>query len=423
MHRKIAVAEIEVFVATATIIKINKLYEPTRFPVGLKFNGNNPDVKSLNDWWQGRSIPASRQNIQEAMQNMGITSSSELLTKCFGLSLSDQYWVNPVETPLDWDKINFFHNDFSEDVGNALFGDAQIGGNINLASPDNTSDGWLKKKWKIIDGKRCLIKGGSMPFWQEPINEAIATALMQRLGISHIPYTVVIDDEMPHSVCECFVTPETELVSAWYISQSKKQLNHESPYQHFMKSCIESGIPGVQKSLDEMLVTDFLIFNEDRHYNNFGAVRNAQTLEWLGLAPIFDSGTSLWYNQVTFNHSALKRIKVKPFRTLHEEQIKYVSDFSWIDFSALNGIEKDFHSLLSLSPLIEESRIEKLCEMFNNRVQLLQNHIRSIEPQSVAIPPKPERLQEKFEKKKPIVDEQKANPPESVKKPNTKEKI
>lgn len=38
-------------------------------------------------------------------------------------------------------------------------------------SPDNATDGWLKKKWEIINGKRFLIKGGN----QEPLNEVIAT--------------------------------------------------------------------------------------------------------------------------------------------------------------------------------------------------------------------------------------------------------
>ena len=45
-----------------------------------------------------------------------------------------------------------------------------------------------------------------------------------------------------------------------------------------------------------MIVLDFIIANEDRHFNNFGLVRNAVTLEWIGAAPIFDCGTSLWYN-------------------------------------------------------------------------------------------------------------------------------
>lgn len=32
--------------------------------------------------------------------------------------------------------------------------------------------------------------------------------------------------------------------------------------------------------------------NKDRHFNNFGVLRNTETLEWLGMAPIYDSGSS-----------------------------------------------------------------------------------------------------------------------------------
>lgn len=63
----------------------------------------------------------------------------------FALSLSDQYWLNPAEQPLEWRKVNFYHNDFSEDVGNILFGQIPERDSIDLVSPCNTSDGWLKK--------------------------------------------------------------------------------------------------------------------------------------------------------------------------------------------------------------------------------------------------------------------------------------
>ena len=38
---------------------------------------------------------------------------------------------------------------------------------------------------------------------------------------------------------------------------------------------------------------DFLIMNEDRHLNNFGIIRDVNTLKWLDMAPIFDNGQSL----------------------------------------------------------------------------------------------------------------------------------
>ena len=68
------------------------------------------------------------------------------MMKCFALSLSDQYWLNPAEQPLEWRKVNFYHNDFSEDVGNILFGQIPERDSIDLVSPCNTSDGWLKKR-------------------------------------------------------------------------------------------------------------------------------------------------------------------------------------------------------------------------------------------------------------------------------------
>ncbi|MCL1903799.1 MAG: HipA domain-containing protein [Oscillospiraceae bacterium] len=380
MHRKIEVAEIDIELDSATILKIGNIIAPEHMPIGKSFIDNKPNRAKLDEWWRSRSIPASRQNFREAMEGLGISSSEELLTKCFGLSLSDQYWVNPTENPLKWEDVNFFDNPFSDDVGNVLFGNAEQGKEISLFSPDNTSDGWLKKKWKIIDGKRCLVKGGSMPFHQEPLNEACATAVMKRLNIPHVPYSVFVDDELPYSVCDDFINSETDLVSAYNISTALKKQNNTSSYQHYLDCCQKLGIPNAQEDIDKMLTLDYLILNEDRHYNNFGAVRNAITLEWLGLAPVFDSGTSLWYNQNQISNSphVLKRMTTKPFRTTYEEQIKLVKNFSWLDSSALNGISDEFSAILSHSLYIDEKRINDICVAFNTRVQFLSQHIQNI---------------------------------------------
>lgn len=64
-------------------------------------------------------------------------------------------------------EVNFFDNSFSDDVGNVLFGKGSSE-QMSLMSPDNTSDGWLKKKWSILDGKRCLIKGGAARLNRSP---------------------------------------------------------------------------------------------------------------------------------------------------------------------------------------------------------------------------------------------------------------
>jgi len=384
MHKKAAVAEVDISEKRARISAVGRVFNCEHLPIGITVRNGSPDVDDLDDWWQGRSIPASRQNFREAMETMGVSSASQLLTKCFGLSLSDQYWVNPAENHLDWDKINFFDNPFSEDVGNSFFQgiqDTHQKQSLNLLAPDNTSDGVLKKKWKIIDGKRRLIKGGSDPFQQEPCNEAIATLIMNRLKIECVPYHIVLEDGLPYSICENFIAPTTELVSGFYIHNMKRIENADDFYKHFSECCCELGIPNAKENFDKMLTLDYLIANKDRHMNNFGAIRNAETLEWIGLAPVYDSGTSLWHNQLDIR--AENAPCSKPFRSTHEEQIKAVTDFSWLDLSELNGIENDIAAILSKSPFIDDKRKQNICRAFSGRVETLKKYIQSIKGISI----------------------------------------
>ncbi|MDR1184781.1 MAG: hypothetical protein LBK67_08295, partial [Coriobacteriales bacterium] len=163
MHKKLPVLDLEIDEETSAIMGIGEVFHPEHIPVGIETSGDRPVRSALNAWWMGRAIPASRSGLREALQLMDVSSTSVLLLKCFGLSLSDQYWVNSHDKPQDWDRINFFDNGFSEDVGNALFGRTTEGGSdgLSLISPDNTSDGWLKKKWVVEGNRRLLVKGGS----------------------------------------------------------------------------------------------------------------------------------------------------------------------------------------------------------------------------------------------------------------------
>ena len=263
-----------------------------------------------------RSIPASRSGVREALETIGISDTKTLLIRCYGLSLSDQYWVRPANSDLTWERINFFTNDFSEDIGDILFGANKMSNAIDFSSPDNTSDGNLKKRWRIIDGKRCLIKGGSNPYRQQPLNEVIATKIMKRLGIPCIPYTLIWNKGAPYSVCSDFVDENTELVSARNIIRTQEQSDDITLYQHFVNCAEKLGIPGVVPFLDRMIVLDYIILNEDRHLNNFGAIRNAQTLEWQGMAPIFDSGNSLGCDKTVRMMKDRDEIICKPFKKI-----------------------------------------------------------------------------------------------------------
>ena len=339
MHKNIAVADMELDEATSSIQRIDAVYRPEHLPVATASKRDGVDRAALNAWWIDRCIPASRSGVRKALETLELPNTQVLLTRCFGLSLSDQYWVRPHGSDLRWERINFFENPFSEDIGDVLLGKATDAANFDFSSPDNTSDGYLKKRWKIINGKRCLLKAGSNPFMQQPFNEVIASLVAEKLGISHVPYTLLWDDDTPYSVCEDFVTPDTELVSAWRVMQSMRKDNNTSVYRHYLNCCEALGVEGMEHAVDQMIVLDYLIANEDRHQNNFGLLRSADTLEWLGAAPIFDSGSSLGYDKLTPQILSARAIECKPFKKTHHEQLKLVTSFGWIDFDRLRGVE------------------------------------------------------------------------------------
>jgi len=378
-HKDKPVLTMEIDDGTCAIIELGHLHAQERLPIGVLDSNNNVDRVMLNNWWLSRCIPASRAGLRGALDTLQITAPQLLLTKCYGLSLSDQYWVCPFNSGLKWEDINFFDNPFSDDVGNVLFGEAPDKGEFNLLSPDNTSDGWLKKKWVIADGKRKLIKSGSGVTRQEPYNEVLASIIMRRLDIPHVQYELTRIDEYPYSVCEDFITRDTELIAAWHIIQIQKKPNNISSYQHYLKCCDILGIPDMVDSIDKMLTLDYLIVNEDRHLNNFGAVRDTNTLNWIGAAPIFDSGTSMWCNEPTAKIRPLANLPSKPFRSKHSEQIKLVTSFKWFDIKVLAGIDEELREVVAGSITIDEQRRDALCYGLRKRVEQLGAYIKSKE--------------------------------------------
>ena len=374
-HKDIDVLEIELD-DHGTISSIGRTLNEGHLPVGtVQRDGSN--IKMIKDWWDGRSIPASREGLRGMLDDLGMTSSQQLLDKSFGLSLSDQYWISPRDANLKWKDINFFHNAFSDDVGDLLFGKMRVNDSkaVSLFSPDNTSDGVLKKKWKIIDGKRCLIKGGTPPNNQEIANEVLASRICERLGIPYINYEIIELDGRKYCVCEDFITGDTELVTAWHIKKLIKKDNNTSDYDSFVAKAEELGIKDARRRTDMMIVLDFIIVNTDRHYNNFGLVRNADTLEWLAVAPIYDSGTSMWCRvQPSEMDARDQRIESKPFRSKHINQIKLIKDLSWLDIGALDGIENEYAEMLTAadSDLSLEIRYRRLCNQLRRRIELLR---------------------------------------------------
>ena len=128
-----------------------------------------------------------------------------------------------------------------------------------------------------------------------------------------------------------------------------------------------------------MYILDFLIMNEDRHLNNFGIIRDVNTLKWLDVTPIFDNGMALnipYYdeNEVIISGNGRFFYEVKPF----DEIIKVVRNIKRIDISKLDDIPECFDNLLheyQHITHISDKRIYKLCVILQRQINKLKKII------------------------------------------------
>ena len=160
---------------------------------------------------------------------------------------------------------------------------------------------------------------------------------------------------------------------------TQKKNNSTSVYQHFVNCCGALGVADVVPFLDRMITLDYIIANEDRHFNNFGLIRNAETLEWIGMAPIYDSGSSLGYDKLPGQMRSEKDVGCKPFKNHHIEQLQLVQSFEWLDLLKLDDVEVIIRETLALDTdeyYIDEYRINSVVNAVKRRLQNLDQVIR-----------------------------------------------
>lgn len=368
MNKNRPLVEVEVS-ESGFIIATYKIYDESALPVGV-YVPNTSLVNKLNEWWHRRIIPASRDGLKFILHLYDIESASILSKRSLGLSLSDQYWIKPVDSDLTWDAVNFFTNEFSAELGEAFFNRGSSKPSINPFTPDASSNGWLKKKWVKINGETYLAKAGSVPLLQQPYNEVVAAKIMEALGIEHVDYKITMEDNRPLCLCKNFITTDTEFVTAHFVRAVLPKSKNDSELGHLLKCAEYLEIPNVKEFINNMLAVDFLIENTDRHYGNFGFIRDVNTLKFIGTAPLFDNGTSLWCEAL--NSEIGEPQKAMPFKSTHKEQIKLLSGYNF-NAENLSVCEDIVRDVLSQSPYIDDVRVERISNAIGNKARVLKN--------------------------------------------------
>lgn len=375
MNKNKEVALIELNYEFNIIQKIYEIYNIDYAPYSLKNAYNNKvanNERALNEWYRGRGIPDWRKDIKNLLENLNIKSPDELLNKSYALSLSDQYWIKEEnQKDLNWKDINFFTNEFKyKGYLNISLSSSNYNYDIDLHSPNNTTDGMLQKAWIIEKNKRILVKGTYYAANQEPLNEWLASEICKKLNIDYCNYEIDVIDGKIVSKCENFITEDQEIITAYDIFNSEQKDNNTNDFEHYISILEKNGIKNARKAVQDMIFIDYIVMNFDRHLKNYGIIRNVENLNWEKVTPIFDTGESMQcdklVNEINFCDSKCK------FFTNTDK--KFSDLLKYIDLSNYN-----LEGLKDIPKIFKEKLVEyqKYTDMSDERIEKIYNGLKS----------------------------------------------
>ena len=339
---------------------------------------------SLRKWWEKRSVPMSQGGVGEMLKKADVDFPEEYLVKNLGLSLTDYYWIRPVDSNLTWSKVNLYENDFAE---NHLTDGKQspvtrkrktAGSTIFSYTPNASMQGQLEKSWIIRDGKRLLLKGNRDQLSSESINEVIATELHRLQGYdNYTEYKLAKIKGRPYvygCVSEAFTTVDRELVSAYAVVTSEKKINSKSYFQHFIDVCGKHGIDKerLRADLEYQIVTDYVLSNSDRHLSNVSILRDSETLEFIRMAPIYDTGKAFFVGKpVPAKRKDLQELETVSFAGNENQLLKYVKNRKCVDISKLPD-PSWIKAMYMKDKEQDERRVNAICRAYEMKVDLLE---------------------------------------------------
>ena len=257
------------------------------FPLDLELTNDG-----IYSWLQKRSIPKNRAFVDEILKTLGlsINNTKGIIDVCKGLSLNDSYWIVPEGFAGKFSEYNLYENRFSNVLSLVAYTGVGRSKPVNTTSPELTTHGMLRKAWRHIDGKGIyLFKGGTegaANTGNEPYSEFYAAQIARQMGLHVVEYGLEQWKGILASTCKLFTDIDTSYVPIGRIVKTGG-----------IQACLDYYAGISEQAVDElrsMLVFDAVIYNEDRHFGNFGVLRDNHTGSVLGAAPIFDNGLSLF---------------------------------------------------------------------------------------------------------------------------------
>lgn len=257
------------------------------FPYGLQLTG-----EGILSWLKSRVVPKNRRFVEEILATFGLNANDTkgIIDVCKGLSLNDSYWVVEDDFRGRFSDYNLYENRFSEILSLVAYTGVEQSRGKFTTSPELTTGGALPKAWRYIDGEGIfLFKGGNNILTyggNEPYSEYYASQIAEQMGLNAVHYELENWKGILASKCKLFNSIDVSYVPVWRVIPD---ITIKKAIDFYDNLGAEFG-----EQIRSMLTFDALIYNEDRHFGNFGLLRDNKTGEFIAPAPMFDHGHALF---------------------------------------------------------------------------------------------------------------------------------
>ena len=232
---------------------------------------------SLDEFLKLRAIDGSRTNARLLKKALGIKENDDSLISLssYGASISDNFWFKPKHSKLKYENIVFQTDAFAEI---SLKGETLLFPGKRKSTPELTTTGSFEKGWKRIDGEWWLYKQGSQ---KEIFSELFCYRFASLLSLP----SAIYEYDAP------YIRSKNFAVSANF--QPIASLVGDDDNYEVVFSSLLSISESIAKEYLLLILFDAIVYNVDRHNENYGLLSDRGSGTILSLAPSFDCNLAL----------------------------------------------------------------------------------------------------------------------------------
>lgn len=266
----------------------------------------------IGTWIENRNYAKHKEHMKAWLKEWGIDTIDGFLQITHALGLNDTFWVKPQDSELTWAKVNLYHNEFTDVSCQTAFETGLFGLQLSTTTPEFTTEGTFPKCWiRDREGIHILKQGlsGASNVGLEPYCEYISSNVSYEIGKNLLAVTKYDLQQYKGklcSKCDLFTSEDIGFIPFGKTVDPKKSYTIPSLVEYF-----ENHTP-FGKEFRSMILLDSIVFNHDRHLNNFGFLFDNESMEIKGFAPLFD-----------YNFSFLCSLTVEDLKNYRESMVKY----------------------------------------------------------------------------------------------------